>query len=478
VGPGEDAVVGAPRELGADVTATDPQTLGRYEIEGEIGRGMMGVVYRAFDPALGRTIALKTVRLAFTIPEDQREVFEKRFLAEARVAAALSHPGIVVVHDVGRDPDSGTIYIALEYLEGETLGDLAKKAGPLEWRVALRLVAKIAEALAHAHVQGVVHRDIKPANIMVLPSGDPKIMDFGIAKVPTSQLTATGEFFGTPSYMSPEQARGAKVDGRSDLFSLGSILYLLLTGRQAFPGNNVASILLDLSTEDPKPPSSLVPGIPGSVDAIVAQLLAKESVKRFSTGKAAADAMRAALAAPDRAALPSPAPRKASALLFAGIAGLLLVLALGGGAAFFLLRGTSLLPSPAPGDAAPDAAAHSPGLALLTQPFESPGHLEVGFEYPFRTGRLRVWADDALVLDEPLEGHLVKKVLTVRIHKGILKKTVDVPSGDHSLKVEVEGDGDTQTRKVQSRFKAGATRHLEVTFSGLVRKDLGLEWWS
>jgi serine/threonine-protein kinase len=460
------------------VTGTDPNTLGRYEIEGEIGRGMMGVVFRAFDPALGRTIALKSVRLAFTIPEEQREVFEKRFLAEARVAAALSHPGIVVVHDVGRDPESGTLFIALEYLEGETLGDLAKKSAPLDWRAALGLVAKIGDALAHAHAQGVVHRDIKPANIMVLPSGDPKIMDFGIAKVPTSQLTATGEFFGTPSYMSPEQARGAKVDGRSDLFSLGSILYLLLTGRQAFPGNNVAAILLSLSSEQPPAPSSLVPGIPRSVDAIVARLLAKESSERYATGKAAADAMRAALGPPAAGARPQSPGRKVTPLVWAGAAALLLLLAGGGAAAFFALRGSGLLPSPAPGDSVAASAAKPSGLGLLAAPFESPGHLEVGFEYPFRTGRLRVWTDDDLVLDEPLEGHLVKKVLTVRVHKGVLKKTVDVPSGDHSLKIEVEGDGDTQVRKVQGRFKGGATRHLEVTFSGLVKKELGLEWWS
>src|SRR5262249_12848589 len=161
-----------------------PQLLGRYEIQEEIGRGMMGVVYRATDPALGRTVALKTVRLAFSIPGVDRDTFEKRFLAEARVAAGLSHPGIVVVHDMGRDAATGTLFIALEHLQGRTLAETAPEGQALEWREALRITARLAEALHHAHAQGVVHRDVKPANVMVLPSGEPKIMDFGIAKVP------------------------------------------------------------------------------------------------------------------------------------------------------------------------------------------------------------------------------------------------------------------------------------------------------
>ena len=169
---------------------------------------MMGVVYRALDPALGRSVALKTVALSFAIADDERASFEQRFMAEARVAAGLSHPGIVVVHDVGRDAASGMLYIALELLDGRTLADMVAGGGPLDPAEALRITARVAEALSHAHAKGIVHRDIKPANIMVLPSGEPKIMDFGIAKVPTSQLTAAGQFFGTPSYMSPEQASG------------------------------------------------------------------------------------------------------------------------------------------------------------------------------------------------------------------------------------------------------------------------------
>lgn len=461
-----------------------PKTLGRYEIQGEIGRGMMGVVYRALDPALGRTVALKTVRLAFSIPEDQRGNFEKRFLGEARIAAVLSHPGIVVVHDVGRD-DTGTLFIALEFLEGRTLAEILADNEPIEWHRALRLVGKIAEALAHAHAQGIVHRDIKPANIMVLPSDEPKIMDFGIAKIPASQLTAAGEFFGTPSYMSPEQARGDTVDGRSDLFSLGAILYLLLTGIPAFAGNSVPAILLRLSSEDPPPPSTLVPGIPTEVDRLVARMLQKELTRRPPNGREVAQAIEALLSG---RALPRGAEtRTVSAVravsaaatsadrnwrrmaLFAAP----LALAGVGALAFWIYNRSGETPSP--GSPPPPG----PGLfGSLVAPFESPAHLEVGFEYPFKTGRLKLWIDDSPAFDEPLEGRLVRKVLSVRIHKGFFKKTLDLPPGEHTLKIQVDGDGDVQVRKVPGRFKSGATHHLEVTYGGLVRRELGLEWWS
>ena len=217
------------------MTEATLKTLGRYRILEAIGQGMMGVVYKALDPDLDRTVALKTVRLAFSIPPEDYAAFERRFLAEARVAAGLSHPGIVVVHDVGRDGPTGTVFIALEYLEGHTLAELSAPGPPMDWRQALRITEKLAEALHHAHQKGIVHRDIKPANIMLVSSsGLPKIMDFGIAKLPASTLTTAGEFFGTPSFMSPEQASGqtAALDGRSDLFSLGCVLYQLVTSRR------------------------------------------------------------------------------------------------------------------------------------------------------------------------------------------------------------------------------------------------------
>ncbi len=199
-----------------------PKKIGRYEIRKEIGRGAMGVVYQAHDPMLGRSVALKTISLRLPVSEAERAGFERRFLQEARAAAALSNPNIVVVYEVGTDAGTGLLYIALEYLRGKTLEAILSLGQRLDWREALRTVGRIAEALHHAHSQGVIHRDIKPANIMVLASGEPKIMDFGIAKLEAGELTAGGRVLGSPSYMSPEQAAGDRVDARSDLFSLGA----------------------------------------------------------------------------------------------------------------------------------------------------------------------------------------------------------------------------------------------------------------
>jgi len=269
----------------------DPSPLsrvGRYEIRGELGRGTMGVVYEAEDPALGRRVAVKTIQVPLAASKREREDYEKRFLAEARIAARLSHAGIVVVHDVGRDAEHDILYIALEHLQGRTLAEVAAD-GPLDWRETLRIVGRLAEAVRYAHAQGVVHRDIKPANIMLVASGEPKIMDFGIAKLEAGQLTSTGQFFGTPLYMSPEQALGQPVDGRTDLFSLGSVAYLLLSGRPPFEAANVPGILSRVAYQHPKPLEGLVPGLPDDVDYVVRRAMAKRPSDRYPDGKTMAE---------------------------------------------------------------------------------------------------------------------------------------------------------------------------------------------
>ncbi|HEY8149397.1 MAG TPA: protein kinase [Vicinamibacteria bacterium] len=269
----------------------DPSPLsriGRYEIRGELGRGTMGVVYEAEDPALGRRVAVKTIQVPLAASKREREDYEKRFLAEARIAARLSHAGIVIVHDVGRDAEHDILYIALEHLQGRTLAEVAAE-GPLDWRETLRIVGRLAEAVGYAHAQGVVHRDIKPANIMLVASGDPKIMDFGIAKLEAGQLTSTGQFFGTPLYMSPEQALGQPVDGRTDLFSLGSVAYLLLSGRPPFEAPNVPGILSRVAYQHPRPLKELVPGLPDDVEYVVARAMAKNPSDRYPDGKTMAE---------------------------------------------------------------------------------------------------------------------------------------------------------------------------------------------
>ncbi|HEV7500352.1 MAG TPA: protein kinase [Vicinamibacteria bacterium] len=485
-----------------------PRLLGRYEIQEEIGRGMMGVVYRALDPALGRTVALKTVSLHLAVPDADRPGFEQRFLNEARIAASLSHPGIVVVHDVGRDPASASLYIALEYLEGETLAARAQREGAFDWREAFRLTAGVASALHHAHQRQIVHRDVKPANIMVLPSGEPKLMDFGIAKVPAAQLTSAGEFFGTPSYMSPEQANGDPLDARSDVFSLGAVLYLLLTGVRAFDAPSVPGILARVASKDPTPPSRMVPEIPSVVDDVVARALAKDVGARYATAQMLAEDIqdvlddrpprhRATWTPPlpaDRtiaSASPPPeadtadlrlsasvapglpaAPRRAAGPLrrLAERVGLRGALVLGAllavGLAFPIAarRGGEALPPPI----------SLPGLPAASEP----GHLAIAFDHSLRTGTLRVYVDDEAVVEEEFSGKVTKKVLSFRMHKGSSRQVLDIAPGEHLIRVQVNGSGFDGSRRIRGTFKSGETRHLEATIDGLIRKDLNLVWGS
>jgi serine/threonine-protein kinase len=266
----------------------EPARIGRYEIRGELGRGMMGVVYRAFDPALGRPIALKTVR-PIADSRARRKAWERRFLTEAQAAARLSHPAIVVVHDVGRDAASGVLYMALEYLEGETLAERIASGRPLPWREAARIVARVAEALHAAHGQGIVHRDVKPANVMVLRSGQPKVLDFGVAHLDAGSLTAPGDLFGTPLYMSPEQAAGGTVDARSDIFSLGAVTWALLTGRSPFEAGSLGGILARVMHRDPPPPSTLAADVPPEVDDIVTRALSKAPGERYPSAASLAE---------------------------------------------------------------------------------------------------------------------------------------------------------------------------------------------
>lgn len=237
------------------------QQFGRYEVVGELGRGAMGVVYKARDPQIGRLVALKTVLLRGQDPEEEQE-FRKRFLCEAQAAGRLQHPGIVAIYDVGEDRENRDPYLVLEFVSGESLQRILAREKKLPLQRALQLAEEIAEALDCAHAQGVVHRDIKPANILITEEGRAKIADFGIAQLNLAHFTLPGRVLGTPAYMAPEQLSGEGVDGRSDLFSLGVILYAMVTGHSPFHGNSATTVCFKVVNRDPMPASALDMDLP------------------------------------------------------------------------------------------------------------------------------------------------------------------------------------------------------------------------
>jgi eukaryotic-like serine/threonine-protein kinase len=503
--------------------------VGRYEILRELGRGAMGVVYEARDPALGRTVALKTIHPGIAGKLDL-EAFEARFFTEARVAARLQHPGIVIVHDVGRDSGSETLFIALEHLRGRTLAELTDGGRALPWREAARIMAGVARSLHHAHLNGVVHRDMKPANVMVLASGETKIMDFGIAKIEASlhHLTTPGEFLGTPLYMAPEQAQGGLVTPRTDVFALGAIGFTLLTGRPAFAGETVARIVVRVVSEDPGPPSLIAPGVPPEIDGIVARALAKDPAARYPDAQAMAEDLEAVIESrtplhlsgagtssprlpvapevelvfaeddpvqqalhalvaeappPTPTEIPRPQRPPAQPSYSRRLVRRFLLVSAGvvGGAAvtyFFVNRPVEPGLSP-PATTAPDSEAASspapPSVAASPGVPGEAGKLAVDFEHSLRSGLLRIWLDEELVVEQRLAGQAEKRGLLFTVRKGSYKDTLEVPPGRHTLRVRVAWEDNDKTERIVGFFKPGVTRRLQVRL-GRLRKNVSLEW--
>ncbi len=253
--------------------------IGRYQITGELGKGAMGVVYKATDPNIGREVAIKTTRID-THGIDETELL-KRFKNEARAAGTLNHPDIVTIFDAGED--NGLFYIAMEYIEGTTLQKMLQQRRVLSPQQVVDFGVQICAGLDYAHSRGVVHRDIKPANIMITPSGAIKIMDFGIAKA-GGGMTSTGQVLGTPNYMSPEQVKGRAVDGRSDIFSTGVVLYEALTGEKPFDGQNVTTIIYKIVNEMPISPRALDATVHPGLSLVILKALAKSPDERYQSG--------------------------------------------------------------------------------------------------------------------------------------------------------------------------------------------------
>ncbi|MYA79800.1 MAG: protein kinase [Acidobacteriia bacterium] len=268
--------------------------IGRYEIVSELGRGAMGIVYRAHDTRIARDVAIKTIKLADQAAPDEMQELRERLFREAQSAGRLSHPGIVTIYDIAEE--NGIAYITMEFVEGRTLEELMNDGEVGDLKAVAQLVDQMARSLDYAHARQIVHRDAKPSNILVTPDGHTKITDFGIARITSSQMTQTGTVMGTPSYMSPEQVRGESIDGRSDQFSLAVMAYELVTGCKPFIGDGLTDVIFKIVSEKPEPPSAINTALPAELDKIILKGLAKRPDERFQDCHAFAAEFNACLA--------------------------------------------------------------------------------------------------------------------------------------------------------------------------------------
>ena len=484
----------------------------------------MGVVYQAKDTTLGRIIALKTFGAMAAIAPHEREAFEQRFLSEARISATLEDQHVVAVYDVGRDFETGLLFMALEYVRGETLaGALAR--GPMPWPDAVRIIAKVARALQAAHSHHIVHRDIKPANIMLSTLGEPKIMDFGIAKASASQLTVAGQVFGTPAYMSPEQASGEEVDGRSDIFSLGAVLYELVTNTRPFEGPTMTATLTKILRDEPRPASTFV-DVPKDLDAIIARALRKQREARYDSaahmagdlerllegqpplhatqlgGPLETQALNRAKAAVRRPAGPRvppvaqtagalyvvDEPAKKSPLPLAGA--IALGIAVGVGLLLFLqqrLKGAaaptpvvagtsaeSAPPQPAATPVAAQVAAVTPTAAvasvLSVNQSGTAARVTLDLRHPFASGSLRVKVDDRVVFANNINGMPLRVQGVVSGYDGRFGTDLVIPPGEHVILVEVRSGATEFVESTRVQLRPGHNH----TLSAVVGKTLVL----
>jgi hypothetical protein len=442
------------------------QQLGRYAIEGEIGRGAMGVVLRAHDPVIGRTVALKTLNLPTEIDEDRRAAQLERFLQEARAAGGLSHPGIVTVHDAGRDDRSGRFFLAMEHVRGKTL----REALPVPEAEADRILRAIAAALDYAHRRGIVHRDLKPANILIAEDGTVKITDFGIARVQGSDLTREGESLGSPAYMSPEQVLGRPVDPRSDLFSLGVLLFELLTGERPFPGDDPRSVAYQIVQESPRSLREVAPALADRWEPVLDRLLAKSREDRYPD----AEALLRDLGQP--ASIPAPDPVETVPLppTPAWLAGLRTGAATIREKVAGFRLGTH-------GRLAAAAIVAALLLAALLRPAAVP--LNVRFKHGLEDGRLRIEVDGSEAVDMRFQGSggglwswLPGKKNGRR--GGSERIPLRLPPGEHEFRVEVVSgsEGSEWSRTVTRTLEKGREATLEVRVGTKFNRGLSLDW--
>jgi len=505
----------------------ETKRFGRYEILAELGRGAMGVVYKARDPQIDRTVAVKTVSLWGQEPEEEKE-FRLRFMNEAQAAGRLHHSGIVGVFDVGENPENGDPFLVLEYVPGETLNRVLGREKKLALVTALQMASEIADALEYAHGQGVVHRDIKPANILVPKDGHAKIADFGIAKLNLAHFTLPGRVLGTPAYMAPEQLSGEGVDGRSDLFSLGVILYVMVTGHSPFQGTSATTVCFKVANREPIAPSALDLNLPPQLDAVISKAMAKEPGQRYQTGGEFAEDLRQLLqlykpgsttsslqamtafgtgstglrsvAKTGSGTRPAIAVAESGSalrqfLLKASVRDLIL------GAATVLLLvivavqsrvfvnspkngsdpaadlSTPAVPAPASqttvpvqvkqATAAPNSKHASSKTPRSTTPVIVPSStLDLSVQHQFKDATLFIWVDDKLILTRPLHGGAQKKLVVFNGIRGIDSETLKVPAGRHVLRFRALATDHTVdlSKTISADFVGGDTKSLQLTF--------------
>jgi serine/threonine protein kinase len=550
------------------------ERFGRYEILSELGRGAMGVVYKARDPKINRVVAVKTFALSGQPPEEEQE-FRERFFREAEAAGRLSHPGIVTIYDVGEEPETRAPYIVMEFVGGQSLEKLLSQNDhklPLE--TALQLTHELSEALDCAHGQGVVHRDLKPANILITEDGHAKIADFGVAKLNLANHTLGGRTLGTPAYMSPEQLNGETVDGRSDLFSLGVVLYTVLTGYRPFQGNSAMTVSFKVVNRDPVPASVLDTELPPGLDYIIGRAMAKDPAERYQRGmemaldiqdlrdgrelwsKAKQPGSLAGIAqqAGDRARPSSIGQGKSSASARArqsrrvesglveklsnkkSLAALLLLVGLAvlGMRLGPLTRTRKLaprnttasrsapMPMPLVGEdatpkmATPKTAPSAPTVAASVPPSAAvsagaskksskssktrgagtpasvktagqvlpaagatlePATLDIEIEHKFTEAQLSIWVDSHLSYTHALEGTNKKHLVVFHSVQGHEFHAVEIPAGDHQLRVRVTSDANRvdKSATIAGKFASGKEKLLKIHFDKQGEMTVSLE---
>jgi Protein kinase domain len=533
----------------------------------------MGVVYKARDPKINRVVAVKTISLAGQPAEEEQE-YRERFYREAEAAGRLSHPGIVTIFDVGEEPETRAPYIVMEFVGGQSLDKLLsgeERKLPLE--TALQLTHELAEALDCAHGQGVVHRDLKPANILLTEDGRAKIADFGVAKLNLANHTLAGRALGTPAYMSPEQLNGEAVDGRSDLFSLGVVLYTILTGYRPFQGNSALTVSYKVVNRDPIPATVLETELPPALDYIIARAMAKDPAQRYQRGMemaldiqdlregrelwskakqpgAAAGATPAIATEKDKlpatgklgALAKSRVPKRVQtqqkslaekllnkmgrtsvvgAVFLAGLLlfGLRLDRVLWPKAPVQTAQGKSISATPAPGEGATlkstpgaGAPAVSGNIAPLSAPepvakstmdvsagkvaavkhpatvakiagsrettatsLVAPATLDIEVDHKFAEAKLSIWVDDRLSYTRALEGTDKKRLVLFHQVQGHEIHAMQIPAGNHHLRVQVTSGENSSDQSVTGDFSSGSEKLLRVSFDKRGEMNLNLE---